>query len=778
MVTYIFPGQGSQHKGMGKGLFDDFIELTAAADRIMGMSVRKLCLEDSDRKLGETRFTQPALYTVNALAYLKKVRETGRNPDFVAGHSLGEYSALFAAGVFDFETGLQLVKKRGEIMSEAAGGGMAAVIGLDPEKVEGLLKSDDLKEVHIANFNSFEQIVISGAREAIARSRDSIEAAGGKYVPLNVSGAFHSPFMADAAKRFEEFAAAFDFRKPTIPILSNVDARPYEKGNVKKNMVDQITSPVRWTDIVLQLIAKGEMNFEEIGPGSVLTKLIQSIRKTADSRDRGTAAEAETMGNPWGNGKKKPDAGGRAPSDAGKIVPVQKSRGKSVGASLGSSEFRSDYNLTYAYASGSMYRGISSKELVVKMGKAGMMGFLGTGGLDMPVIEKSIQDIQKELPNGEAYGMNLLFNPGDPKKEEETVDLYLKYGVRTIEASAYMSITPALVRYRAEGLRGGARGAIFPENRIIAKVSRPEVALLFLSPAPDRLVEQMAQENKITHEQAELLKRVPLADDLCVEADSGGHTDGGVAYTLMPAMLKLRDDMMEKHRYAKKVRIGAAGGIATPESAAAALVLGADFILTGSINQCTVEAGTSAAAKDMLRQINVQDTEYAPAGDMFEMGAKVQVMKRGVLFPARANKLYDLYKQHNSLDEVDGKTKKTIQEKYFKRSFEEIYREAQSYYPPQEIERAERNPKQKMAMIFKWYFGYSTRLALNGTPGCEVDYQIHCGPALGAFNQWVKGTPLEDWRNRNVDAIGAMLMEETTGLLKSRFTAFFPDSRG
>ena len=246
-----------------------------------------------------------------------------------------------------------------------------------------------------------------------------------------------------------------------------------------------------------------------------------------------------------------------------------------------------------------------------------------------------------------------------------------------------------------------------------------------------------------------------------------------MAYALMPAMIKLRDEMMKKHGYGKRVRVGAAGGIGTPEAAAAAFILGADFILTGSVNQCTVEAGTSDAAKNMLQQMNVQDTDYAPAGDMFEMGAKVQVLKKGVFFPARANKLYELYVLHNSLDEIDEKSRKQIQERYLKRTFEEIFRECKSYYPLQEIERAERNPKQKMAIVFRWYFGYSSRLALEGTPENEVDYQILCGPALGAFNQWVKGTPLESWKNRHVDEIAVKLMNGAADILSQRYRQIF-----
>jgi trans-AT polyketide synthase/acyltransferase/oxidoreductase domain-containing protein len=303
------------------------------------------------------------------------------------------------------------------------------------------------------------------------------------------------------------------------------------------------------------------------------------------------------------------------------------------------------------------------------------------------------------------------------------------------------------------------------------------VAQTFLSPVPEYILAKMLQENRITRDEADMLKEVPVADDITVEADSGGHTDQGMPYVLMPAMLKLRDEMMNKYGYRKKIRIGAAGGIGTPESAAAAFVMGADYIVTGSINQCTVEANTSDAVKDLLQQMNVQDTDYAPAGDMFEIGARVQVLKKGLFFPARANKLYDLYRQFNSLEEIDEKTRKMIQEKYCHRSFEEIYQEVKAYYPPQEIAKAEQNPKRKMAMIFKWYFARSTQLALSGNPEYKVDYQIHCGPALGAFNQWVKGTPLEDWRNRHVDEIGIKLLKETAELLQQRFLSLYEHSR-
>jgi len=267
-----------------------------------------------------------------------------------------------------------------------------------------------------------------------------------------------------------------------------------------------------------------------------------------------------------------------------------------------------------------------------------------------------------------------------------------------------------------------------------------------------------------------------MCDALCVEADSAGHTDQGVAATLIPAFVRQRDEFMARFRYPRRITVGAAGGIGTPEAAAAAFILGADFVLTGSINQCTVEAGNSEPVKDLLEQMDVRDTAYAPAGDMFELGAKIQVLKKGLFFPARANKLHALYRQCNALEELHESTRREIQSKYFKRSFDEVYEETRAYYAehdPQQVARAERDPKHKMALVFRWYFIHSMRLALNGSQDQRVDYQVHCGPALGAFNRWVQGTDLQSWRKRHVDVIAERLMHATAALLSERFRALY-----
>ncbi len=431
---------------------------------------------------------------------------------------------------------------------------------------------------------------------------------------------------------------------------------------------------------------------------------------------------------------------------------------------LGHPLFRQRYRVRYTYAAGSMYKGISSTDLVIRMAQAGLLSFFGTGGLKLPVIRAAIEKIQTQLPNHQSFGMNLLCHLDQPAIEMEHVNLFIEKKIRVIEASAFMQMTPALVYYRLQGVTRDAVGTIHIPNQIIAKVSRPEVAKAFMSPAPSTIIKSLLSNGLLSEKEAQLSEYIPMAHEICVEADSAGHTDQGVAYVLMPTIKQLARQMMAVHRYQQALLIGTAGGIGTPEAASAAFLLGADFIMTGSINQCTVEAGTSDAVKDLLQQAEIQDMAYAPAGDMFEIGAKIQVLKRGLFFPTRANKLYELYQHYASIDDIDIKTQQLLQEKYFKKTFTEIWQETKSYYEdlnPDLITMAEQNQKHKMALIFKWYFIHTSRLALSGNEAQRVDFQIHCGPAQGAFNAWVKHTPLEAWQHRHVDQIAEKIMTES-----------------
>jgi trans-AT polyketide synthase/acyltransferase/oxidoreductase domain-containing protein len=275
---YVFPGQGSQSPGMGGELFDQFPELVKQSDEVLGFSIKNLCLDDPEKRLNQTDYTQPALYIVNALTYLSKTEKTDLRPDFLAGHSLGEYNALFAAGVFDFITGLKLVQKRGQIMVKVTGGGMAAVIGMQPDKIRQVLKDASFETIDIANYNSPKQTVISGRKEDIEAVKTVFKDAGVRlFVPLKVSGAFHSRYMQDAQNEFAEFLKHYKFQPIRIPVIANYTAAPYQNDETMNNMVQQISSPVRWVESIQYLKLQPEPEFEEIGPGKVLTKLIAQI---------------------------------------------------------------------------------------------------------------------------------------------------------------------------------------------------------------------------------------------------------------------------------------------------------------------------------------------------------------------------------------------------------------------------------------------------------------------------------------------------------------------
>jgi malonyl CoA-acyl carrier protein transacylase len=277
-TVFMFPGQGSQTIGMGAELFERHPDLVAEADAILGYSIKELCLENPDGKLDNTDYTQPALYTVNVLNFLAKVEDEDITPDFVIGHSLGEYVALYAAGAFNFATGLKLVQKRGTLMSAATGGGMAAILGMDGDAVATALSELGANSIDVANFNSPRQTVISGLKADIETFAPQLKERGAKrVVVLPVSGAFHSRYMKPAAEEFEAFLAGFSFGSLKIPCIANCSAEPYTDESIASNLVSQIYSSVRWIDTVKGLREQGADTFVEVGPGTVLSGLVRQI---------------------------------------------------------------------------------------------------------------------------------------------------------------------------------------------------------------------------------------------------------------------------------------------------------------------------------------------------------------------------------------------------------------------------------------------------------------------------------------------------------------------
>ena len=318
---------------------------------------------------------------------------------------------------------------------------------------------------------------------------------------------------------------------------------------------------------------------------------------------------------------------------------------------LGDSNFLAAHGVKYAYVTGAMAGGIASEEMVIALGKAKILSSFGAGGLPPERLETAIKSIQAALPHG-PYAFNLIHSPNDMAIERRAVNLYLKYQVRTVEASAFLDLTPNIVYYRVAGLSLNDANQIEIKNKVIAKVSRREVASKFLQPAPARILKELLEQGLITDLQAKLATKVPMADDITVEADSGGHTDNRPLVCLLPSIISLRNEIQEQFQYQQPIRIGVAGGIATPQSALAAFMMGAAYIMTGSINQSCVESGACNHTKKLLAQAEMADMIMAPAADMFEMGVKLQVLKRGTMFPMRAQKLYELYRNYNSIEEI------------------------------------------------------------------------------------------------------------------------------
>jgi PfaD family protein len=501
-------------------------------------------------------------------------------------------------------------------------------------------------------------------------------------------------------------------------------------------------------------------------------RVIGSWIKADDSKLQALGAAAEALGD-LGNSVFAVDRDGEvalARGGEGRVsngsrsgLPLLAVSPPMPASSLGDPSFCSDYGLRFPYVSGSMANGIGSVEIAVALARRGALGFFGAAGLAPGAVEEGLDRLARELGDL-PYGANLIHSPNEPDLEAAVADLYLRKGVRLVEASAYLGLTLPIVRFRLAGIRRGPDGAIVAPNKVIAKASRVEVATQFFSPAPERLLRELVAAGDLTEEQARLAERVPIAQDVTAEADSGGHTDNRSPATLWPTLLSLRDRLQEKFAYECRLRVGAAGGISTPASAAAAFSMGAAYVMIGSVHQSTLEAGTSDAVRELLAGARQADIAMAPAADMFEMGVKVQVLKRGTMFAMRAAKLYELYAAYESLEAIPAAERARLEKDLFRAPLADAWASTKTFFEtrdPSQVERAQRDPKHKMALVFRSYLGQASRWANAGVADRKIDFQVWCGPAMGAFNEWARGSALEDWRNRGVEDVAANLLYGT-----------------
>ncbi|KAA1250907.1 PfaD family polyunsaturated fatty acid/polyketide biosynthesis protein [Mycobacterium simiae] len=439
---------------------------------------------------------------------------------------------------------------------------------------------------------------------------------------------------------------------------------------------------------------------------------------------------------------------------------------------LGDRTFCESHGVRFPYLCGSMANGIATPELVVAMGKAGMLGFFGAGGLSYHNVDRALSIVEEGLSRtrGVAWGANLIHSPNEASLENRLAELYISRDVRKVEASAFMRITPAIVHYAVRGLATDPAGHIVRKNSVFAKVSRPEVARQFMAPAPPAIVAALLESGKITAREAELARVVAVAEDITVEADSGGHTDNRALPALFPEIVALRDQLATQYRLPRPVRVGAAGGLGTPLSVAGAFAMGAAYVMTGSVNQACVESGLSAQGRKLLASVGVADVMMAPAADMFELGVNLQVLKRGSMFGPRARKLYELYVTKSGLDEIVG-DQRTELEKILCQSVAEVWSETEQFWrsrDPAVLDLAARNPKQQMALVFRWYLGKSSRWAIDGVANRTLDYQIWCGPAMGAFNSWVRDSFLEPPEQREVVQVALNLLEGAARIIRAQ----------
>jgi len=437
---------------------------------------------------------------------------------------------------------------------------------------------------------------------------------------------------------------------------------------------------------------------------------------------------------------------------------------------LGDRSFNETHGTRFPYVTGAMANGIATTQLVIEAARAGCLGSFGAGGLAFERVRQAVDELVNVLGDTAPWGCNLIHSPNEPALEAAVTNLYLERGVRRVDAAAYMSLTPAIVRYAYSGLYVDRNDVVQRPNMVLAKISRPEVAAHFMNPAPESLLHRLVAIGELTAEEGRLAATLPVAEDIIVESDSGGHTDNRPLGPLFSSIQFLLGDICAARGYDRPIRLGAAGGIGTPQAVASAFALGASFVLTGTINEACVESGLSADGKEMLAQAGIADIAMAPAADMFELGVDLQVLQRGTMFAPRAKRLYRLYRTYDSLDSIPADEITELEAKTLGMTIAECWSRTRAFWvdrDPDEVIKAESDPRHKMALTFRSYLGLSSQWAITGQADRRLDYQIWCGPAMGAFNAWTAGSFLADPANRTVSQVAKNMLEGAAVLTRA-----------
>ncbi|MEN8907794.1 MAG: hypothetical protein ABF289_17730 [Clostridiales bacterium] len=430
---------------------------------------------------------------------------------------------------------------------------------------------------------------------------------------------------------------------------------------------------------------------------------------------------------------------------------------------LGSSRFLHRFGLKYAYVAGAMYNAISSKEMIIELAKNGYLGIYGTKDVEFDQIENDIVKIKSIIPE-RIFGCNIVHNVIEEQFEMKLIKMLLKYKINILEVSSFVNITLPLAYYRIVGIKERIEGGFVIGNKIMVKVSRVEIAKNFLKPAPEKIIRELINMSLINERQAKIAKEIPMADAITLE-DNENNITQSFSY-----LVDQRDELYKNSNTKYDVFLGLTGGIGSPVIALNMFNNGADYIVTGTINQCTVESGISDKAKNSLSSCDISDVISLHFNGDFNINKKINVLKKGTLFPMRVNKLYNIYNKYKNLKNVDSSDIDKIESQIFKKSIREILNEVEIYFKKNDPNQLNND---RLYLLIKWYLIISAKLSLEGTSNRELDYQILCSNAMGIFNYWVKGSYLENHQNRYVADIAEHMLKGTAYLQRLKLFNYF-----
>ena len=413
-------------------------------------------------------------------------------------------------------------------------------------------------------------------------------------------------------------------------------------------------------------------------------------------------------------------------------------------SSLGNESFQEAHGVKYSYCVAPFEGRVCSPELVAELAKNGILGFCPVEYMDNHEVNETISKL-RSLSEGKPFGVGYKYHPHHPDLEEHMLELFVSADVPRLFLSHYVQATKAMVHYRLTGLRADEKGNPIAKHQLFIRVPHAGLAEYFAQPAPRSLVEALVAEGRLTEEEGELGRKLPLSQDIIVDGDvsrTGGKLD---VVSLFPTLRY----SLRKARIGRgmDVRIGMAGELATPEAINAAFKMGADFVVTGAVNGLTVEARGSALRKELLAKAKAEDFVAAPSFEYLEADYRVRVTKFGTMFATKANRMEELYRSTDSLEELSREGLTFLEDKVFQCSLVEAYENAEPFlrkWWPNLVEEARGSSKARASLLLKWYLYESNQWAIDGIKGRQMDFQVRGDGSIGSFNLWRENTDFGD----------------------------------